>query len=201
MSIENKALSKNFGERIRRIREEEGITQQTLAERLGVNRSTVNRLEKGTTRITLERLSRVLDALGYEASLSIQKRSTSTSTDWGVIQAENPLLRRHVRTARRIAERIAELLYNEYDVEAVHAFGSLAEHGSANFDDESDLDLIVRGLNPEDRFEAQNESEDLANDTLEGDVYLEVDLVRQEDFPVNVDKLSTHFLPEQSDDE
>lgn len=201
MSIENKVLSKNFGERIRRIREEEGITQQTLAERLGVNRSTVTRIEKGTTRITLERLSRVLDALGYEASLSIQKRSTNTKTDWGVIQAENPLLRRHVRTAQRIAEEIADLLYDQYDVDEVHAFGSLAEHGSPNFDDESDLDLIIQGLDPEDRFEALNEAEELANETLGEDVYLEVDLVRREDFPVSIDKLSTHFIPEQPDDE
>lgn len=199
--MESKALSKNFGKRIKRIREEEKITQQELADRLGVNRSTVNRLEKGTTRITLERLSRVLDALGYEASLSIEKSATKTRTDWGFIETENPVLRHYIRSARKIAEDIANLLYENYGVEAVYAFGSLAEHGAPNFTDRSDLDLMVKGIDPKTRFDAQNEAEALANESLEDNRYLEIDLVREEDFPVGIEKLATHFIPESMNDE
>lgn len=199
--MESKPLSKNFGERIKRIREEEEITQQELADRLGVNRSTVNRLEKGATRITLERLSRVLDALGYEASLSIEKSATETRTEWGIIETKNPVLRHYIRSVRKIAEEIASLLYEKYDVDEVYIFGSLAEHGAPNFNEKSDLDIMVKGIDPKVRFDAKNEAEELANEPLDDDNFLEVDIVREEDFPVKIEKLATHFIPGSVNDE
>lgn len=63
---------------IRRTREEFGITQFELAERMGSQQPTVARLETGEHEITMRTLSRVADALGVEFIVRFgQERATA----------------------------------------------------------------------------------------------------------------------------
>lgn len=50
--------------RIRYLREEKGLTQQQLADRLGVNQSTVDRYEKGIIQLSLNMALRIIAVLG-----------------------------------------------------------------------------------------------------------------------------------------
>jgi transcriptional regulator with XRE-family HTH domain len=55
-----------WGELIRKLREERGVTQRTLASQAGVNRSTLRRIEAGLTSGDMETVEKVLNYLGYE---------------------------------------------------------------------------------------------------------------------------------------
>jgi putative transcriptional regulator len=52
--------------RLRELREAQGLTQQALAERAGVRQATVSQIESGTSRVDLDVLERLADALGKE---------------------------------------------------------------------------------------------------------------------------------------
>lgn len=53
-----------LGEAIRKARLAQNLTQEELGERIGVQRSQISKLEKGTSVITLPTMSRVFRALG-----------------------------------------------------------------------------------------------------------------------------------------
>ena len=60
-------MQANFwGELIKKLREERGVTQRTLATEAGVNRSTLRRIEAGLTSGDMETVEKVLNFLGYE---------------------------------------------------------------------------------------------------------------------------------------
>ena len=54
--------------RIRQLREEKGMTQQQLADALGVNQSTVDRYEKGIIELRLTMAMRIISVLGCTMS-------------------------------------------------------------------------------------------------------------------------------------
>lgn len=85
-----------FGEKIKRLREEKGITQQTLAEHLYVTRQAVSRWECGarypdilTTKKIAEVLEVTVDELvsGEEVKREIEKEAVLTSTVPNAIQS------------------------------------------------------------------------------------------------------------------
>jgi len=55
-----------WGELIRSLRTEQGISQRVLAEGAHVNRSTLRRIEAGKTAGEIDTIERVLGFLGYE---------------------------------------------------------------------------------------------------------------------------------------
>lgn len=57
-----------FGENVRKERLARGITQQELAARLGMERSYLSELERGTRNPTIQALGRLALALGVEPS-------------------------------------------------------------------------------------------------------------------------------------
>lgn len=60
-------MGTNFwGELIKCLREEKGISQRVLSEKACVNRSTLRRIEAGKTSGDIDTMERVLDYLGYE---------------------------------------------------------------------------------------------------------------------------------------
>jgi transcriptional regulator with XRE-family HTH domain len=182
--------SEEWGKQIRKLREENGWSQKDLADRLGVHKQTVSDFERGRSQFTLERLGRILDALGYESNVVISRRNDVRNADWGPILAENPKHRRRIRQARKLAELFASYLYDEYEVESVFGIGSLSENGAQNFDSESDIDLLVVGLDPSKLFKAET---DLEMDVVEAIEELDgfsFDLVRAEDFDEDPDALA-----------
>lgn len=66
--------------RVRELREALGLTQAELAERAGVRRATVNRIENArVTAIDLEVLEKLADALGVEPGFIIIRSSGGRS--------------------------------------------------------------------------------------------------------------------------
>lgn len=186
MEIAEKEHSKEMGRTIRKLREEKQLSQQDLADRLGITRSAVSKLEHGTRRLTLENLDRVLDALDYELDLSVLPRGGPSDIHWGDSSFEKEEI---VREGRRIAERASSILYERFDVDTVIAHGSLVESQGRHCYPDSDIDLLVQGLDPERLFEAQKEvRRALQPDGEAGDQH-NVDIVREEQFPVSVDEL------------
>lgn len=57
-----------FGTEVRKCREGRSLSQEQLAERAGVHRTFVGRIERGETNITLQNILRIARALGIKAS-------------------------------------------------------------------------------------------------------------------------------------
>lgn len=65
-------------------KENAGVTQQSIAEKLGVNRSVINRMLKGESNLTLRSVAEIAWALGMQAEFTLIKvpgiSSARTST-------------------------------------------------------------------------------------------------------------------------
>lgn len=57
---------KRIGQRIAEIRKQQGLTQQGLADKAGLQRTHILRLEQGTYGATLDVLSAIADATGHQ---------------------------------------------------------------------------------------------------------------------------------------
>lgn len=174
--------SDKWGDKIRRLRREKDWSQKDLADKLGVHPQTVSDIERGVNQFTLERLNRVLQALGYRATIELEKREKKTVADWGPLKATEPDVRKRIRLARQFAEDLAKRLYEQFDVEAVYCFGSLVEDGGASFTLESDIDLVVEGLDESKLFSATSELEMEVAESRSDYRQFSFDLVRVEDF-------------------
>lgn len=53
-----------FGERVRQIRKEKGLSQEALADLAGIDRSYMEHIERGDQNITLTKIHQIADALG-----------------------------------------------------------------------------------------------------------------------------------------
>lgn len=69
---------KIIGERIRKARIENNLTQENLAEKLDVSVAFVSRIECGTTHINLTRLSEVCSILNIDEGLILNGVSTNS---------------------------------------------------------------------------------------------------------------------------
>ena len=198
----DKLDSEKWGEKIRALRKEKEWSQRELAERLDVHSQTVSDIERGRSQFTLERLNRILEALGYEAVIELTPLDIPTRADWGAVAAREPALRRRVKRARQMAEDLAEVLYSKYDVSRVCCFGSLAEQGGANFTPRSDVDLMVEGLDPSELFESQGKLEVEVVEPSDDYRDLSFDLIRVESFEADPDELADRngavLLPRES---
>ena len=66
-----KARAWYYGEILRDRRKEIGMTQKELAEKIGRNRTYINRIERGETDLQLSSFIRITDALGISVRLDI----------------------------------------------------------------------------------------------------------------------------------
>ncbi|MBN4051462.1 helix-turn-helix transcriptional regulator [bacterium AH-315-M05] len=65
----NSEILKNFGERVRGLRKEKGISQEELAHRAGLHRTyigMIERAEKNITLINIEKIAKALNVLPSE---------------------------------------------------------------------------------------------------------------------------------------
>lgn len=69
-ALEEDIKAWRMGEAIKNARLQQNLTQEQLAERIGVKRAQVSRIEKGKN-LTLSTLGRVFRALGIPASLDV----------------------------------------------------------------------------------------------------------------------------------
>lgn len=56
--------------KLREKREEKGITQEELAERSGISRITINRIEKGIQNVTLDKLIKIAHVLDVKFTIA-----------------------------------------------------------------------------------------------------------------------------------
>jgi transcriptional regulator with XRE-family HTH domain len=186
-----KSVSREMGKMIRELRKEEQLSQADLADRLGIHPQVISDVERGEKGITVDRLFRFLDALGYEADIRLKELEDPTRIAWGRIKADVPQRRHEVRMGRIITEAVADHLYDRYDPSRVAVFGSLVEDQGSQFDEYSDIDLLVEGLDPERRFRAETtiEMEVLPEFVDEEDRDYSIDVVREEVFEEDMDSL------------
>ncbi|NHC36896.1 helix-turn-helix domain-containing protein [Scytonema millei] len=62
--MEEEPLAKRLGRLIRRLRLEEGLSQEEFAERCGLHRTYIGFIERGEKTITIETASKLAQALG-----------------------------------------------------------------------------------------------------------------------------------------
>ena len=75
------ALDYNIiGERLKKARTEKGLTQEKLAEKLDVSIAFLSRIERGSSHISLKRLSQVCDILGVTEGMILNGSSSSSKT-------------------------------------------------------------------------------------------------------------------------
>ncbi len=60
-------LPREFGDRVRRLRGDLGLSQEDLAHRAGINRTYIGSLEAGQRNISLNNIARLAAALGVDA--------------------------------------------------------------------------------------------------------------------------------------
>ncbi|MBS7348683.1 MAG: helix-turn-helix transcriptional regulator [Comamonas sp.] len=58
----------SFGERVRQIRKEKGLSQETLADLAGIDRSYMGHIERGDQNITLTKIYQISKALRVSVS-------------------------------------------------------------------------------------------------------------------------------------
>ena len=105
------ASALTIGRQIALLRHEAGLTQETLAERVGSTKATISRLETGRELASVHRLIEIADALDIE--LRALFASVVTDTDPREVQiAEiaSLLRKRSAEDARRAVEIIRALL-------------------------------------------------------------------------------------------
>ena len=75
------ALDYNIiGERLKKARTEKGLTQEKLAEKLDVSIAFLSRIERGSSHISLKRLSQVCDILGVTEGMILNGSSSASKT-------------------------------------------------------------------------------------------------------------------------
>jgi transcriptional regulator with XRE-family HTH domain len=69
---------------VREARKRAGLTQAELAARAGTTQSAIARLESGATTPTLETISKLVRAAGFDLTIGIAK--TDDDHDWSLVQ-------------------------------------------------------------------------------------------------------------------
>jgi transcriptional regulator with XRE-family HTH domain len=194
---DRKDWGREIGERISRIRKEQGLTQTQLADRLGQTPSAVSKLENGETDVTVGRLFEIVETLGYSPAIRLRPPDSNTRIDWGPIRADNPSQRKKIRQARLAAEDVADKLYGDYGAVAVHVFGSLVDQGGDKFYDSSDIDIAVEGLDPEELFDADFLLEESVNQEMNLEPYRTIQLHPVNQLPTPLDEVPSRYVEPQ----
>ena len=75
INVKNRALIKGLGERIRRLRNEKGISQEELANEADIPLSQIGRIERGETNPTISSLYVISQALEIDLKTLVDIKS------------------------------------------------------------------------------------------------------------------------------
>ena len=97
---------------VREARRRAGLTQAELAARAGTTQSAIARLERGATTPTLETISNLVRAAGFDLTIGIAP--SDDDHDWSIVQQNTHLsptqrVRQNTRTVRFVREARAGL--------------------------------------------------------------------------------------------
>ena len=97
-----------IGERLKKARTDKNLTQEKLAEKLDVSIAFLSRIERGSSHISLKRLSQICDILNISEG-SILNGSSNNSTNY--LSSEfNSLLKNVSPEKQKLIYKIAKIL-------------------------------------------------------------------------------------------
>lgn len=100
-----------IGERIRKSRIENNLTQENLAEKLNVSVAFISRIERGTTHLNLTRLSEICSILNIDEGTILNGTSTGSAN---YLSTEfNNLFKNCPKDTQRLIYDIAKLIIND----------------------------------------------------------------------------------------
>ena len=67
-----KSLNKKLGERLKKLRQEKGMSQGDIARKLGVHRCYISGIERGVRNPTVKNVERIAEALGVSPHMLLQ---------------------------------------------------------------------------------------------------------------------------------
>lgn len=102
---------KIIGERIRKVRIENNLTQEKLAEKLDVSVAFVSRIECGTTHVNLTRLSEICSILNIDEGLILN--GVSTDSDKYLLNEFYELLQNCPKETQKLIYDIAKIIVTD----------------------------------------------------------------------------------------
>ena len=106
------ALDYNIiGERLKKARIENNLTQEKLAEKLDVSIAFLSRIERGSSHISLKRLSQICDILGITEG-SILNGSSNNSNTYLVSEFDD-ILKNATPEKQKLIYKIAKIITEE----------------------------------------------------------------------------------------
>lgn len=66
-----------FGQLIKEVRKEKGLTQDQLGESIGVTKSQISKLENGTSNMTIGTIFRIFEAMNSEVHFEVKEMATA----------------------------------------------------------------------------------------------------------------------------
>lgn len=102
---------KIIGERLRKARIDTGLTQENLAEKLDVSVAFISRIECGTTRLNLTRLSEICSLLDIDEGLILNGASTGSKNY--LSDEFNILLKDCPKETQKLIYDVAKLIIND----------------------------------------------------------------------------------------
>lgn len=106
------ALDYNIiGQRLKRARVSKGLTQEQLSEQLDVSIAFLSRIERGSSHISLKRLSQICDIL--EVSEGSILNGTSSDSDTYLSSEFNTILKNATPEKTKLIYNIAKLINDE----------------------------------------------------------------------------------------
>jgi len=66
-----------FGQLIKEVRKEKGLTQNQLGESIGVTKSQISKLENGTSNMTIGTIFKIFDAMKSEVLFEVKEMATA----------------------------------------------------------------------------------------------------------------------------
>jgi transcriptional regulator with XRE-family HTH domain len=76
-----------FGQNLRRFRLEKGLSQEAIAERMGVDRAHISSMERGQQNVTLLTIWQAAQAVGRKAAEFLDEEAAETVTSGAIVKA------------------------------------------------------------------------------------------------------------------
>lgn len=103
------ALDYNIiGERLKKARTDKGLTQEKLAEKLDVSIAFLSRIERGSSHISLKRLSQICDILGISEGTILN--GSSNNSDTYLSSEFNTLIKNSTPEKQKLIYKIAKVI-------------------------------------------------------------------------------------------
>lgn len=115
----------DLSRRIKNIREDNGIKQYEIAERLGIERQNYSRLEKRGDKLTLEQIKDIADALQITLKeLLFSENSTDMEREVEFVTREFSLVQKELEISEK-AKDLLDMKFNLYHIENLKVMQNL----------------------------------------------------------------------------